>query len=117
MTTYTKTLLSGSTQGRGIKITATSTTGTMIHQAVSGTTNLDEIWLYALNSSGTSVKLTVEWGETTVPDGNIEMTIPGESGLYNVVPGLLLQNSLSVTAFASSPNVIMIHGFVNRITA
>jgi hypothetical protein len=63
------------------------------------------------------VKLTLEWGEAVAPDGNIEVTIPAESGLYLVTPGLLLQNSLVVKAFASSANVILIHGFVNRITA
>lgn len=51
------------------------------------------------------------------PDGNIEVTIPGESGLFLVVPGLLLTNSLVVKAFAATANVVCVHGFVNRITA
>jgi len=60
--------------------------------------------------------LTLEWGEATAPDGNIEVTIPGESGLFLVVPGLLLTNSLVVKVFAAVTNVVIIHGFVNRIT-
>jgi len=116
MATYTKLHLSGSTNGKGIKITQTATAGDLIHTAVAGT-DFDEIWLYAVNSQVASVKLTIEWGEHTAPDGNIEVTIPGESGLYLVIPGLILENSLDVNAFAGTANVVMIHGFVNRITA
>ena len=115
MATFTKTLLSGSTNGKAILVAATASPGTTIHTAVTGTSSLDEIWLYAVNSSGEDVKLTIEWGETTAPNGNIELTIPPESGLTLVVPGLLLQNSLVVRAFADIANVISVHGYVNRI--
>ena len=115
MATYTKLKLSGSTDGKGIKVAQTATAGTTIHTAHA--TDLDEIWIYAVNSQEASVKLTLEWGEATAPDGNIEATIPGESGLFLVTPGLLLTNSLVVKAFAVTANVICIHGFVNRITA
>lgn len=115
MATFTKLKLSSSTDGKGIKVVATATPGTTIHSA--HLTDLDEIWIYAVNSSASPVKLTLEWGEVTAPDGNIEVTIPGESGLYLIVPGLLLTNSLVVKAFAGTANVILIHGFVNRITA
>lgn len=115
MATFTKLKLSGSTDGKGIKIIQTATEGNTIHTAHA--TALDEIWLYAVNSSTNDVKLTIEWGENTVPDGNIESIIPGEFGLVLVVPGLLLTNSLNIKAFADTANVIIIHGFVNRISA
>ena len=117
MATYSKVLLSGCTNGKQIKVAATATAGTTIHTATSGTSNLDEIWLYAVNSSSSAVKLTIEWGEATAPDGNIEVTVPAEDGYMLVVPGLLLQNSLVVKAFAGTTNVILINGYVNRITA
>jgi hypothetical protein len=116
MATYSKVLLSGSTNGKQIKVVETATAGTTIHTAVSGTSSLDEIWLYAINSSASNVKLTIEWGEANAPDGNIEVTIPAEDGYMLVVPGLLLQNSLVVKAFAGTANVILINGYVNRIT-
>lgn len=112
---FTKTLLSGSTNGKMIKVAATATLGTTIHTAVSGTSSMDEIWLYAVNSDTTNRKLTIEFGGATSPDNLIEVTIPAESGLVCVVPGLLLQNSLVVTAFAATANVVMIGGYVNRI--
>jgi hypothetical protein len=76
--------------------------------------------LYAVNSSASSVKLTVEWGEATAPDGNIEVTVLPEAGLVTVIPGLLIKGNateLEVRAFAGTANVICIHGFVNQITA
>ena len=114
MATFSKQLLSGSTDGKAIKVVQTATAGTTVHTAHA--TALDEIWLYAVNSSASSVKLTIEYGEEAAPDGNIELTIAAESGLTLVVPGLLLRNSLVVKAFAATTNVVMIHGYVNRIT-
>lgn len=117
MATFTKQLLSGSTNGKAIKVAATATAGTTIHTAVSGTSSLDEIWLYAHNSSASTVKLTLEWGEATAPDGNIEINIGAEgTGLVLVAPGLLLQNSLVVKAFAGTANVVTLTGYVNRIS-
>jgi hypothetical protein len=117
MATYSKVCLSGAASGLAIKVVQTGTAGTTIHTAVAGTDDLDEIWLFAVNSSAAGVKLTLEWGEAAAPDGNIEITIPPESGLVLVAPGLLLQDGKIVKAFAGSANVVMIHGYVNRITA
>ena len=118
MATYSKNILSGSTDGKGILVAATSTPGTTIHTASTTTTTLDEVWLYAVNTSASNVKLTVEWGETTAPNGNIEFTVNAENGLYLIVPGLILKGNATasiVRAFAATANVIAIHGYVNRI--
>ena len=115
MATYSKELLSGSTQGKGILVAETATAGTTIHTAVAGTTDIDEIWLYGVNTHSADLKLTLEWGEATEPNGNIEITVPAEEGLMLLVPGLLLQNGLIVKAFAGTANEIVIHGYVNRI--
>ena len=119
MATFTKKTLSASTDGKAIKVAATATAGTLVHTGSTTTTTLDEIWLYAVNSSASSVKLTIEWGEAAAPDGNIELTVQPEAGLVTVIPGLLLQGNATakvVRAFAATANVVMIHGFVNRIT-
>ena len=117
MATFSKQLLSGSTNGKAIKVVATATAGTTIHTAVSGSASLDEVWLYAHNSSATAVKLTLEWGEATAPDGNIEINIAAEgTGLVLVSPGILLQNSLVIKAFAATANVVTLTGYVNRIS-
>lgn len=120
MATFSKQILSGSTDGKAIKVAATATAGTTIHTGSTTTTTLDEVWLYAQNTSASDVKLTVEWGGTASPDDHIEYTVKAENGLYLIVPGLILKGNataLVVRAFAATANVITIHGYVNRITA
>lgn len=112
---FTKVLLSGSTNGKQIKVAATASSGTTIHTAVSGSSSMDEIWLYAYNSHTADVVLTIQYGGTTSPDNDIKITIPFQNGRYLVLDGLLLNNSNVVRAFAGTANVIMIDGFVNRI--
>ena len=116
MATFTKQKLSGSTDGKGIKVSSNSAgSGVAVHTAVSGTTDFDEVWLYAYNSSSSSVNVTVEFGGTTSPDNTIMQSVPAQSGLYLLVPGLPLQNAGAVTAYASVVNVVTLYGFVNRI--
>jgi hypothetical protein len=109
--------LSGSTDGKPIKITTTSTAGDTIHTAVAGTTagTFDEVWLWAYNGHTADVVLTIEFGGATVPDQNIVVTIPFKSGLIPVVPGLILQNGMVVKAFATTANVVTLMGYVNAI--
>lgn len=119
MATVAKQELSGSTDGKMIKVVATATPGTTIHTAQVGTgdNNYDEVWLWAVNSDTAARKLTIEWGGVTSPDDTVEVTIPPEAGLVLVIPGWVLQNSLVVKAFAAAANVVMVGGFVNKITA
>lgn len=120
MASFTKVQLSGSTGGRLIKVAATATTGTTIHATGTSSSILDEIWLYAVNTDTTDRKLTIEFGGTTSPDDLIEQTITAESGLILIVPGLTLAGTgaaaRTVTAFAASANVVLIGGYVNRIS-
>lgn len=118
MATFSKQVLSGSTDGRGILVAATATAGTLIHTGSTTTTTLDELWLYAVNTSASDVKLTIEYGGVTSPNDLIEYTVKAENGLYLIVSGLLIKGNataLVVRAFAATTNVIAIHGFVNRI--
>lgn len=120
MATFSKLILSGSTDGRAIKVAATGTPGTTIHTGSSTATTIDEVWLYAQNTDTSNRKLTIEWGGTSSPDDLIELTVTAESGLVLIAPGLLVKGNatpLVVRAFAASANVITIHGYVNRITA
>ena len=94
MATYSKQFLSGSTNGKAIKVAATATPGTTVHTAVSGTSSIDELWIYAMNTSNSNVKLTLEWGEATSPDGHIEVTVLAETGLVCITAILNEQNKL-----------------------
>lgn len=110
--------LSGSTDGKAIKVVQTATAGDTIHTAVAGTTagTFDEIWLWAYNGHTDAVTLTLEWGGATVPDQNIVVTLAAKSGLIPLTPGLILQNGMVVKCFASVANVCTVTGFVNSMT-
>jgi hypothetical protein len=120
MATFSKVLLSGSTQGKAIKVAATTSTGTTIHATGTSSSVIDEVWLYAYNSSASAVTLTIQYGGTTAVDNDIKLTIPATSGLTLVVPGLILTGTGSaantVYAYAGTTNVITISGYVNRIS-
>lgn len=111
---YTREPLSASTHGRGIKVVATSSTGTTIHTSQASTSLSDVITLYAYNSDSVARQLTIEWGGTTAPDDNIVVDVPAKgSGLFPVVIDLICRNSQVVTAFCETANVVVIFGFVN----
>jgi hypothetical protein len=120
MATFSKVKLSGSTNGRGIKVAATATAGTTIHATGTSSSILDEIWLYAYNSDSAAIVLTIEFGGVSAPDDNIKLSIPATSGLTLVVPGLILSGTgaaaSTVAAFAGTTNKIVITGYVNRIS-
>lgn len=118
MATFSKQILSGSTDGKAIKVVATASSGTTIHTGSSTASTLDEVWIYAMNTSAADVKLTIQWGGTTSPDDDIEYTVKAENGLYLIIPGLILKGNatpLVVRAFAATANVITLTGYVNRI--
>lgn len=120
MATFSKIALSGSTDGKMIKVAATATAGTTIHTGSTTATTFDEVWLYAVNSDTTARKLTIEWGGVASPDDLIEFTVPAEDGLYLMVPGLVIKGNataLVVRAFCATANVVSVAGYVNRITA
>jgi len=119
--TYSKTLLSGSTQGAPIAVAATASTGTTIHATGTSSTAFDEIWLYATNTSTAAIVLTIQYGGTATVN-QIQQTIPANSGLTLIVPGLVLTGSgggsptaSTVYAYAGTASVINISGYVNRV--
>lgn len=110
-------MLSATTNGRPVKITATATPGTLIHTAISGVADIDEIYLNAVNTSASDVVLTIEFGGTTSPDDLVPVNVLSGKGVFLVLNGWQLQNGLAVRAFAATTAVINISGYVNRIYA
>jgi len=120
MATFSKLLLSGSSQGKAIKVSATASTGTTIHATGTSSSAIDEVWLYAYNSSTGPVTLTVQYGGTTAVDNDIKIDLPPTSGLTLVVAGLVLTGTGSaantIYAYAGTTDVVTISGYVNRIS-
>lgn len=117
MATISKQLLSGSTNGKPIKLTATTTPGTTIHTAIAGTGAYDEVYCWLTNTSASPVSVTVEFGGTTAPDTHLVDTyvLPANSLPIPVITGQVLQNGLVVGIYASVTNVVLATGYVNRI--
>lgn len=116
MATYAKGKLSGSTDGKGILVTATSiASGTTIHTAVASVDDFDVVSLFAYNSDASAMELQIGWGGTTDPDNVIKQTIPAKSGLTLVIADLLVQNSAVIVAAAGTGSKIVIYGYANLI--
>lgn len=113
-----KLTLSGSTDGRGVLIAATSSPGTTIHTGSSTATDYDEIWLYISNPDSLSHTVTFQWGGTTSPNDSIVTTVDPYQGLFLAFPGLVIKGNatpLVIKAYVDTANVVAIHGYVNRI--
>jgi hypothetical protein len=120
MATYSKQLLSGSTVGAPITVVATASTGTTIHATGTSAAIIDEVWLYATNTSTAAVNLTIQYGGTGAVQNAITISIPAQSGLTLVVPGLILTGTGSVAttvyAYAATASVVTVSGYVNRVS-
>lgn len=120
MANYSRQLLSGSTNGKPIKIAGTTIgAATTIHTALTGATGFDEVYVWFTNTDAANDhQITIAWGGVTDPDHIVQRVIP----LAKLTPALILlsgqiiQNALVVSAFADSANVITCFGYVNRIS-
>jgi hypothetical protein len=117
MATFTKLMLSGSVNGKQILISATTSgSANQIHTAVAGSSDMDEIWLYAYNEATSSLSCSVLWGGTVEPNDVSRAVIPPRAGRYLLADGKLLQNGLTVSAYGQLTNYIVVDGFVNRVS-
>ena len=114
MATYAGTVLSNSTAGLPISVTATSTPGTALHTA--GLTGYDAIWLWASNVTDNDVALTVEWGAAGVASQLVNLLmIPKNSPPIPVATGQRLTSGRTVKAFCGTAGAINITGHVNEV--
>jgi hypothetical protein len=117
MATVTRAALSGSTNGKAIKVTGAVTT---IHTSVSGTSDWDEIWLWA------SAPLVA--GDQRA-GCRLELRYPGASGTWEprlhldlssgpvlICPGWIANDEKQVKVKVLGDFVALITGYVNRIT-
>lgn len=129
MATIVKRLLSGSTDGQAIGVTATQgATYNTIHTAASGATStVDEVFIYANNNFTSDLNLVLEFGASATAT-TINAVIPSRGGPQLVVPGLLLLGSATaandIVAYVGNTNSVAtsgatqlsVYGYVHRIT-
>ena len=109
--------ISGCSNGRGIKITGTTSgDANTIHTATSSSGVIDEVWLFCYNSDTSSRTLSLCLGGTTDPDDIASISIPSKYNDILVLAGECFNGSVVIKAYASSANVLVIRGYVNRIS-
>lgn len=113
-TTQTLRVLSGSDDGGAIQIDAPSTPGKLIHTATpqdGDDDNADICILYATNTSGSNVILTLEHGGTGIGK-NIKHNVPANGSIP--LGEYTLKGGKTLAAFAGTINVINVWGHVLR---
>lgn len=103
---------SGSTYGRPIVLSSTSSPGTTIHTATSTTGQIDEVYVEAANTGSSDAVLTVTANNVIVS----QVTILAGAGLAIVLNGIRYNGGTVIRAYADTANVINISCIVNRIT-
>lgn len=118
MATFSKQKLSASTDGKCVKVVQTATPGTDVHTAQAGTSGWDQVYLWVTNVDSQARLLTLEWGGVVDPDDLIvkQLSIPPNSPPIPVLTGQVLQNGRVLKAFGSVANVLILSGYVDRIS-
>jgi hypothetical protein len=123
MATLTKVLLSNSSEGRGVEVTATAGVGAvLVHTPHTTTTTIDEVWVRAHNGTTKTINLVLEWGASGTANQIVTVMAPND-GMTDIVMGqpLLGQSAgtASLRAFladstGSASGTIAVYGWVNR---
>ena len=110
MATMSKIMLSESPDGDGIEVTTASPidgSDTLIHTAVSGTTDTHLVTLWCYNDDTAARVLHLKWGDG---GDSIKQTIPPQAGLVPVTYKLPIRDGNTITASASAVNMLWIYG-------
>jgi len=112
-------LLSGSTNGRPISISVTSSPGTTIHTVSANTdgATYHQVYLYVNNIDGAGThKLYLQLGGTSTAD-TVIIDIPANGLPIEALNGENMFNGgVSIKAYANAANTINVWGRVNIIT-
>lgn len=99
-------VIAGGTDGAPILATAVVSPGTTLATAVSGTTHIDTFTVYAINSTGAAVRVTLEIGGTTDPTNLLEIDVPPTGSGPFLCVRVRLQNSKTIAAFDGTGSII-----------
>lgn len=120
MATYTKQFLSESINGKAVNITATGASTTLIHTTPISSSSMDEVWLYATNSSAADITFNLLYGGTNFTNDILfEGVVEAYAGNVLICPGLIAKGDgatgFSIYGNSTSVSGINIFGYVNRI--
>jgi len=112
----TTVVLSGSTRGRPIQITGTTSGGaTTLHTATTTSGQLDRVYVYLTNTSTSAVTVTIEFG-TTGAGNEIDIIVPANETVL-AVDGAVLGGAATDTikAYATTASSVNAFGRVERL--
>ena len=91
---------------------------TTVHTAITGTADIDEVYVYGFNPQTDARLITFVLGATGAAGtgGQLQATIPAEGGLSLLIPGLPFNNANVISAYATAADAISVVGWVNRVT-
>ncbi len=109
-------VLSGSTRGRPVLITATASTGTTLHTATTTAGEVDRIFIWLANTDDEAQTVTLEFGATGA-SSEVEILVPPHEKVL-AVDGELLGGAATdtITAYASTGSVVKATGRVERLS-
>lgn len=94
MATFSKAFLSGSTEGKQIRISAAASPGTIVHTANSNASITEELWIYAtLNNTPSALTVT-----------NIALTSNVATLTTSTSHGLFINDTVKVTGISTTLN-------------
>jgi hypothetical protein len=121
MATFTRAILSVSTDGAAINISGSVAAQLiLVHTGPTVTTTIHEVFLYAENCddvSNTAIQFAVGFGGSSTGDFVYHWLTP-QAGLELIIPGLPIQGNatpLTVKCYASKADMIKVRGYVNVI--
>jgi hypothetical protein len=77
---------------------------------------MDEVYIYASNQATSSVTCSILLGGTTEPTDVSRAVINPNAGWTLLIDGAILNNALTISAYANIASQVSIRGFNNRIT-
>lgn len=107
--------LSGSTNGRPIQITGTTTgTAVVLHTATATVTEIDKVWIWITNTSAVQETVTIEFG-TAGAGFEIDFKVPANDAIL-AVAGAAIGGAAgqSIEAFATTGSVLNAFGHIER---
>lgn len=115
--TFTKQLLSASSNGQMIQVDATASPGTTVHTVqATATTAREMVYVHAVNSATGTRTLTLEIGATGADD-QLPVDLQANEGLNLVLPGWPFTGTGSIVrAHATATGEIRLGGWINRAT-
>lgn len=114
MASISRRILSGSTNGRPIAVTATTSPGTTLNVASATTINM--VTIAAKNTATVARTFTIEWGSTST-SSHIIGVVPPQDGLYMLVDNMPISGTTAtIAAFATATSGLDILGYVDAFT-